>query len=81
MALGVPGKYHFGDHFPLKAPVRRPASKVAFGFFWFCYQLSPPQKYIYTGPIRNVLDVLKSYVSESFISVVYVVRSKILVPP
>ena len=60
---------------------RRPAYKVAFRFFQFFHQLSPTQKYIYTGPIRKFLDVLKSYESESFISAVYAVRSEILVPP
>ena len=57
----------------LKVPVHRSAAKVAFGQFRIfptSHQLSPTQKYIYTWPIQKILDVLKSYESESSISAV-----------
>ena len=60
---------------------RIPAYKPAFWISRFVHQLSPTQKCIYTWPIRKFLGVLKSYESESFISVLYVVRSVVLVPP
>ena len=55
--------------------------RLDFRKFLIFRQLPSNQKYIYTWWIRNFLDVLKSYESESFISGVYDAQGQELPPP